>query len=122
MDGVKVARLLGFGRLAIGAAMMAVPAQSMRGWIGADADRVPTQTVVRAFGAREVLLGFLTAHVASNPGVGRRTVGAIALCDAVDAAVTVAARRHLPASGVAGVGALAGGSALTGLVLSRKLA
>ena len=121
MDNLKIARVLGIGRLAIGAAMMAAPAASMRGWIGADADRVGTQTAVRAFGAREVLLGFLAAHVASRPGVGKRTVAAIALCDAFDFAVTVAARRHLPASGVAGVGALAGGSAVTGLVVAAGL-
>jgi hypothetical protein len=121
MDQVQAARLIGFGRLALGAAMVAAPAASMRGWIGADADRVGTQTAVRAFGAREVLLGFMEAHVASRPGVGKRTVAAIALCDAVDFVVTVAARRHLPASGVALVGALAGGSAVGGLAIAAGL-
>ena len=121
MDAQASARLLGFGRLAIGAAMLVAPQKAVGAWIGADADRTGTQVVTRAFGAREILLGFIAAHVASRPGVGRRTIQALAFCDAVDAVVTVGARQALPASGVAMVGLMATGGAVSHTVLAQRL-
>ena len=121
MDPKALARTLGYGRLGFGVAMLAAPRLSTRGWIGAEADGVGTQTVTRAFGAREVLLGFLAAHVASRPGVGKRTVAALAACDLVDLVATVAARRSLPATGVAAVGLVAGSGAVAGLLAAQGL-
>ncbi|WP_205697726.1 hypothetical protein [Conexibacter sp. SYSU D00693] len=121
MEPVKVARLVGAGRAAIGLGMLVAPRLAVGTWIGAPADTVGTQTVVRAFGARELLLGFLQSHVAAQPGVGRRTFAALSLCDLVDASVTIAGRKHLPASGVALVGVMAAAGGVSQLSLSRKL-
>ncbi len=121
MDHQALAKQLGYGRLAVGALMLAAPGVAMRGWIGADADRPGTQVVTRAFGAREVLLGFLGAHVATRPGVGRRTVQALAVCDLADLLVTVGARRALPATGVAAIAVVAGTAAVAGTVAAQGL-
>jgi len=118
MDAKRIASALGWGRLAFGVAMMAAPDRVGRSWVGADGARPGPSVVMRAFGAREVLLGFLGAHVASRPGVGRRTVASLALLDAVDFTTTLAARRSLPASGVATVSAVAGPAAVAGLLVS----
>src|SRR3954471_5541794 len=75
VDALALARGLTAGRLAIGAAMVALPGPSMAPWLGADARRPATQVGLRAFGMRELFLGALGMHVASRPGVGRRTIG-----------------------------------------------
>ncbi|HYF24289.1 MAG TPA: hypothetical protein VD931_00980 [Baekduia sp.] len=121
MEPQASAKLLGWGRFAIGVGMLAAPGLATRGWIGADADRTGTQVVTRAFGAREALLGFIQAHVASRPGVGARTVQALAVCDAIDAVISLAARRQLPPSGVAMITAVAGSAAISGTLTARRL-
>jgi hypothetical protein len=121
MDAKRLAGTLGWGRLAFGVAMMAAPERVGRSWVGADGAKPGPSVVMRSFGAREVLLGFLGAHVVSRPGVGRRTVAALALMDLVDLAGTLAARRSLPAAGVAAVAGVAGPAAVAGLLAARGL-
>jgi hypothetical protein len=120
-QAVSTARALALGRLALGIAMAVAPRAATSPWIGADAERPGTQVAVRAFGAREAFLGFLGYHVAGRPGVGRRTISAMAALDTFDAAITIAARRALPASGVAVVTAIAGTSAIAHVWASRGL-
>ncbi len=122
MSPLLAARAINAGRLALGAAMMAVPDRAMGAWIGKrEASRPATQMVVRSFGFREVVLGGLGMHVAGRPGAGPRTVQALAACDLVDLSVTVAARRDLPAPAVPMMLALAGGAAAVQLWASRGL-
>jgi hypothetical protein len=121
VDALPLARTLSAGRLALGVAMAVAPRAAVGPWIGADADRPGTQVVTRAFGAREAFLGFLGLHVASRPGIGRRTMAALATLDAFDAGLSVAARRNLPSSGVALITAIAGGSAIAHVWASREL-
>jgi hypothetical protein len=112
MNPVALARANGYGRIALGLGLLAAPGPLTAGWLGEDAQRPGTQAVARALGARDVLLGFLTAHVAARPGVGARTLATVALVDAVDFAATAAVRDRLPSAGAAGVMALAAASAL----------
>jgi hypothetical protein len=122
MSPLLAARAVSAGRLLIGAVMMAAPAKAMGPWIGEDeAQRPATDLVTRAFGAREVLLGFLGLHVAGRPGVGPRTLQAIALCDATDLTVTLARRDALPGTAVPMMVALAGGAVVAQLWASHEL-
>lgn len=122
MDARTAARVLGAGRLAVGVAMLAAPKLVMGGWVGRrEAGRTSVAMTTRAFGAREVLLGFLALHTAERPPVAARTLRALALCDATDLALTVAHRRELPSSALALVGPLAGGAALAQLWAANEL-
>lgn len=122
MDAVSVARAVSAGRLAIGAAMMASPPRVMAPWVGeAESRRPGMDLVTRAFGAREVLLGFIGTHVAARPGVGKRTIGAMALLDLTDLSATLAQRRHLPKAAVPMMAAVAGGAFVAQLWASREL-
>jgi hypothetical protein len=119
MNPRAVAKVLAYGRLAAGVGMVALPRQTARVWVGSEGTDVAV--VTRALGAREVLLGFLTAHVVDRKGVGARTVQAVALMDAVDFVTTLAARDRLPTFGVVSVGALAGSGFAAGMWAGRKL-
>ena len=121
MSPLAVARAVSAGRLALGVAMMAVPSRAMSAWVGKDAERPTMDLVTRAFGAREVLLGFLALHVADRPGVGRRTIGALALCDLTDLTATIAHRDSLPKAAVPMMVGLAGGAFASQLWAAREL-
>jgi hypothetical protein len=122
MSPLLAARAVAAGRLAIGAVMMAAPKLAMSAWIGEEEARRPaTDVVTRAFGAREVLLGFLALHVADRPAVGPRTLQALAFCDATDLAVTIARRDALPGSALPLMVGLAGGALVTQLWAAREL-
>jgi hypothetical protein len=101
--------------------MLAAPGLTGRGWIGEDADRPGAQVVIRALGVRDLILGLLTLHVAHRPGVGYRTVATCAAADLGDFGATFAARKHLPSASAAGVMALAGGAAVSGVALALAL-
>lgn len=123
MSPLAVARAVSAGRLALGVAMLASPKLAMGKWIGDDeAERPAMDLVTRAFGAREVLLGFLALHVVDRPGAGPRTLQGLALCDATDLAITIARRDALPGGAVPLMVAVAGGAAATQLWASRALA
>lgn len=123
MNAVAVARGVAVGRLAFGVGMMAAPANVMGGWVGRKEARRPAMDMVtRSLGAREILLGFIGAHVAGTPGVGRRTVATMALLDATDLAVTAAHRRSLPSSALPIIAGVAGGAIVAQVLAARELA
>ena len=122
MDPRTVGKAIGAGRLAIGLAMMAAPKQAMRQWVGSEeAERPATDMLIRSFGAREVLLGFIAVHVADRKGVNKRTLQSMAFLDATDVAVTLARRDALPASAVPMILALGGGATVAQLWAAREL-
>ncbi|HWC28239.1 MAG TPA: hypothetical protein VG474_16735 [Solirubrobacteraceae bacterium] len=102
-----VARVLAAGRIAIGAALLAAPRLSLGMWIGRDAAGRALAPPGRALGAREVLLGAMLLHTLDRPEVGRRWLRAVAACDGVDAAASLAAARALPPRGRGFIVALA---------------
>jgi hypothetical protein len=121
MNAVAVAKAVSAGRLAFGVGMMAAPSAIMRGWVGSDADRPTFDLVTRSLGAREVLLGFIGVHVADRPGVGKRTIGAMAFLDATDLVVSLAHRKSLPKSALPIITAVAGGAVASQVWAAREL-
>lgn len=110
---------LAAGRAALGAGLVAAPAMAARPWVGPDAASPGARVLARGLGVRDLALGVGTLEAARR-GAGLRTwLVAGVVADAVDFAATLAAGDQIPARGRRAVAALAGGAALTGLVLLR---
>jgi hypothetical protein len=118
---LTAARIMAGGRVLLGAALLAVPEQASRPWLGDVSATGGGRVAVRALGIRDLLLGAITLHTLSHPQVGPRWVQACALADAVDAVATFAEREQLPTVGAWGTVALAGGSTVAGLVIAGRL-
>jgi len=121
MDARKVARSLAFGRIALGAGLIAAPAQLTAGWVGDETAGAGARVLANGLGARDVTLGAGLLRSLDRGGAQPWLV-ASAVADVADLAATVARRRQLPALGVVGVGALAGSAALLAAYLSTRLA
>ena len=121
MDARKLARLQALGRVAIGAALTLAPERAGAGWLGQDASRPATQVAISALGVRDLAIGVGAAYAAGQGHGAGPWLRAGILADAIDFAATLRARDHLPPIAVVGVGALAAGSALVGVWLSREL-
>ncbi len=115
------ARLIAVGRVLFGAAMVAKPAQVTTPWLGGTASTAGTQVAVRALGIRDLMLGAMTLHTLNHPQVGPRWVATCAVNDFVDMVSTIAGRDELPARGVAGTVALAGGTVVASVAIAGVL-
>jgi hypothetical protein len=104
----RYVRALAFGRIAVGALMLWKPEQAVQGWIGGVASRSGTQTITRAFGARDLVLGAGTL-AALGRGDAKDWVAAGGFSDVVDLVATMTAE-DVPMSGRILVGAMAGGA------------
>lgn len=117
--------LVAAGRVGIGAAMLAAPAQFGRPWLGAPAETGGGGVAVRALGARDLALGAVTCAALGGrlgtPATAATLVAVSGFCDLADGVALHAARHDVPAVGRA-TGAFAFGSALFGFALARKLA
>jgi len=111
-------RAIGAARVALGAAFVARP-ELAAPWLGRAATRPDTAVALRGFGVRDLVLGGLALHTAGNPTVAARMQIAGIAVDAVDLAATLAARRSVPATGVALIALLAGG-AIAGQILAIR--
>ena len=111
MSPRDVARVLAAGRIAIGAGLVAAPRLTIGLWVGREAASARVAPVGRALGIREVVLGAMALHTLGSPPVARRWLRTLALCDVVDLAATIAARRELPAPSVALIALLASAAA-----------
>jgi len=121
MEPATLARALGAGRAALGAAMLVAPATLTRVWLGRDARRPAARLVTMALGAREVGIGLGTVQaVGRGADAARPWLQAGAFSDAVDAAMTVAVRDELPAAGAVLVTAMATSAAALGTWLSTR--
>lgn len=115
-------RILGLGRIALGAFMLVAPRRVGRGWIGDSAAANGGTVAVRAIGARDVAIGWATVNALDTGDESLRTwVTIAALCDATDATATVLSFRKLPRWGRLVSIALAGGSAAAGLIARDHL-
>ena len=122
MDPRLGARVLAAGRVAFGAGLLLAPGAASSRWVGPQqAGRPGVQALLRSIGVRDIVLGMIALHTVGHPQVGPRWQATCAAVDAVDTLATVGARSDLPAGGVVGVGALAGGAALAGLHFARAL-
>jgi hypothetical protein len=88
----NLVRQLAIGRIAFGAAMLVKPEEAVRGWIGRRAASYGgTQTITRAFGARDLVLGAGALAALMSGRDARDWVVAGAVADAVDLVATVTA-------------------------------
>jgi hypothetical protein len=121
MDPRAAAQQHAAGRAVVGAALTLAPGIAARAWIGRDAAAPGAQVVTTAMGARDLAIA-LGALRAIRAGRGARPwLLAGVLADAADLVATLRARDALPATAVAGVSALAAGSAAAGAWLARAL-
>lgn len=128
MDSRKAATTLAASRIAIGAALAAVPGLTTRGWIGDHAGNPGAKLMARAAGGRDVALGAGILYALAGPGRRRdRRAGlrpwleGAALSDLVDMLATLAARRALSPTGLAAGVGVAGASAAAHLWLREEL-
>jgi hypothetical protein len=105
-------------RGAYGLGLMAAPAKLASGWIGGDAERIPTRLVVRALGARDLAIAGGTVAAALDGSALRPLVLAAIACDLSDIGATLAAGDALPKRARPGTIALAGLSVLAGTALA----
>lgn len=114
--------MLAAGRIAIGAGLLAAPRLSLGMWIGRQAALPGVAPVGRALGVREVVLGGMLLHTIDRPQAGARWLRAVAACDGIDFAATLAAGRALPRYGRPLIVAMAGAAAAGQLWAARELA
>jgi hypothetical protein len=120
VDVMALAAPLAWGRVAIGASMVLTPTTAARPWIGDVAREPAARVMVRAFGIRDLALGAgLAAAVArGDREAGRAWLVAGVASDAVDAAATLLAWRHLPRAGRLLTLAVATSAAVIGAALA----
>src|SRR4051794_41827718 len=102
----RYVRALAAGRIAVGALMVWKPEQAVQGWIGGVASRSGTQTITRAFGARDLVLGAGTL-AALGSGDAKDWVAAGGFSGAGDLVARMTADDS-PLAGRSLVGAMAG--------------
>lgn len=118
-----LARGLASGRIAIGAALVALPDTSVRRWLGATGEGDPgRQIAIRGLGARDVVLGVGTLVALRDGNDARRAarwLDAGVVADLADAASTALAE-DLDAPKTPAVALALSGAAL-GLALRARL-
>jgi hypothetical protein len=108
----NVATAIAAGRVVLGTVLLVAPERIGRSWIGPAGTERSVEVMARAVGVRDVAIGVGgAAALMSGSDSARAWMLAAAAADLGDLVATLLARDVLPAQGVAGVGALAGGSA-----------
>jgi hypothetical protein len=119
----RAALLMSAGRAALGLAVLTAPRAVTSRWLGEENARLPVVgDLAISLGARDLALGLAGVLALDDRRLGPRVIAACAAVDAADVVGTLIARSSLPAAGVAGTVALAGGAAAFGAVLARRLA
>ncbi len=110
------------GRLAYSAGLIPAPSRLAAGWLGPDAAATSsTQIALRGLAGRDAALAAAVLWAAVTRRNPRVWLLLCALGDAADLAATLAAPpADLPENARAGTIALAGGSALVGVVLAFR--
>ncbi len=121
MEATTVAMLFARGRIAIGIAAVAVPGSAIRA-MSADSDPGGLAPVVaRMLGGRDIALGLGTVVALDHGTPVRGWLEGAALADAVDCVASVIGREQMTPRAFWGTLGLAGGSAILGVVLARRL-
>ena len=122
MDHRAVARINAVGRVAIGAALVAVPSLVTRSWVGEAGTTPGGKLLGRALGARDLVLGLGVIDALGRGDPSAKTwIRASALADSADAVATALAYPHLPKRSRFGVLVLAAGAAAAGFVAAEHL-
>jgi hypothetical protein len=108
----NVATVIAAGRVVVGTLLLVAPERVGRSWIGPVGTERSVEVMTRAVGVRDLAIGVGgAAALLSGSDSARAWLLAAAAADLGDLGATLLARDVLPAQAVAGVGALAGGSA-----------
>src|SRR3954454_10703573 len=121
MDARTLTRLHGLARVGLGAGLVGAPRVATAPWLGRVSRRPAAQVPVRAMGARDVAIGLGTAYAAGQGYGARPWLLAAIVSDTADLLATLHARDALPAAGVVGIAAMAGGSVLLELWFSSQV-
>jgi hypothetical protein len=122
MDPRTLAFSHAFGRLVAGAALALAPGTVGRAWVGRVGAARGAQVITTAMGARDAALAMGLAAALRSGREPRDWIRAAVLADTADLVATLRARDEIPALSVAGVAAIAAGSAALGVYLDRALA
>jgi len=109
------------GRIAVGISMLVAPGLSGRTWIGRAADSAATKLIIRGFGGRDLALGLGVVIALDRGAPVRGWLEGSALADVGDFVATVLAGDAIPPAARKGISALAAGSAVAAIALSRVL-
>ncbi|MBW3574106.1 MAG: hypothetical protein KY450_04465 [Actinobacteria bacterium] len=115
-----MARVLGAGRIAIGATLILVPG-STSVWAGPAARSPGVALTTRAAGVRDLLVGWRTVQAATLGAPLRQHLVDGAVADAVDLAAVLVAWPHLPRLARLGIAAAAAGAVGLGCYLASVL-
>jgi hypothetical protein len=121
LDARSLTRLHGLARVGLGAGLIAAPRATTAPWLGRVSRRRPAQVPIRAMGARDLAIGLGTAYAAGQGFGARPWLLAGIVADTADLLATLRARDALPAAGVVGIAAMAGGSVLLELWFSSQV-
>ena len=121
MEPRDIALALARVRLAIGATAIAAPGFAGRAMWGREGAGPAARMFGRMLGGRDIALGLGVVIALDRGAPVRGWLEAGALADGLDFVSALAARRELSPSVFAGTAASAGGAALAGLWLSRRL-
>ena len=121
MNPKDAATAIARGRIAIGAAALAAPGPGGRLMFGQDGSGPGIKTLIRMLGGRDLVLGLGVVIALDRGAPVRGWLEAGAVADTVDFVACVLARDEMPRSAYLNTLALAGGAAIAGLWLSRRL-
>lgn len=116
----EMTRCYAGARMAIGLSCLVVP-RLLTGWIGDDARRAGTKTVIRCFAARDLAIGAGTLLAMADDAPVRRWLQAGAACDAADAAASLLALGRIPTRKALTAMAAAVAGAATGAHLASRV-
>jgi len=121
MSARLLATLLTAGRAAFGIGLLFYPRRVARSWLGDEVDRPKTEMLVRAVGARDLVIGAggVVSLLRGEPAATWLTAGVVA--DAADFVLTALNFSKLPPSGRVSTMALTGVAAIAGMRLTPKL-
>jgi hypothetical protein len=121
MQPRDAATALARGRIAIGAAALAAPGLAGRVMFGRDGSGPAVKAFARMIGGRDLVLGLGVVIALDRGAPVRGWLEAGAVADTVDLVTSVLARDEMERSAYRNTVVLAGGAALAGLWLSRRL-
>lgn len=121
MDDRDTARLLAWARIGVGSVLFLLPRTSARLWTGREQETFPTNMMVRALGARDVIIGAGLAAALEGGRSATPWLQASAAADASDALGTLGSVGELGKLRALGLFVLEAGAAVLGLSLAESL-
>jgi hypothetical protein len=121
MDAAKLAMTLARGRIAIGAVAVTLPGVAARVMGEKSGSKGLAPLFARMLGARDMALGLGTVIALDRGSPVRGWLEGSALSDSVDCLACVLARDRMSPRASTASAVLGGGSAIAGVLLSRRL-